>query len=268
VARKRMIDPSIWINEDFGTLSILGKLIFIGLFSNADDEGRGKASPAYIKAVLFPYNDDLRIADVEKTLEELSSKMSVIFYSCDGNMYYTLTSWNTFQKIDKPTESKIPDYDDTNLNIHRLFAEGSPSIRQPVALNRKEKNKKRIRIKHEKKRREYIVKIYNRYCTKLSQVQKITEKRKSTIDKFLKEFNLKQFRDICKSANSSDFLTGDNERKWKADFDFLMRTDKATSVLEEKYNNSKGGMNDFKELWEEAKNEQSRNNTSNNITSW
>lgn len=142
MARKRMIDPSMWINEDFGSLSILAKLVFIGLFSNADDEGRGKASPAYIKAVLFPYNDDLRIADIEKALLEISSKMSVIFYSCDENKYYTLISWNTFQKIDKPTESKILEYDETNSNIRRLFDEGSPNSSRVLSPKRKEYKRK------------------------------------------------------------------------------------------------------------------------------
>lgn len=49
-----------------------------------------------------------------------------------------------------------------------------------------------------------------------------------------------------------------------------MRTDKATNVLEGKYSNSKGGMNDFKELWEEAKeqDDKTRNNTSDNSFSW
>ena len=42
MARKRMIDPNIWDSEDFSKLSILGRLLFIGMFSNADDEGRGK----------------------------------------------------------------------------------------------------------------------------------------------------------------------------------------------------------------------------------
>lgn len=125
MARKRMIDPSIWTNEDFGTISHLAELIFIGLFSIADDEGRGKFSPAYIKAVLFPYKDDLRIADIEKALQEVSSKMSVIFYSCDENMYYTLNSWDTFQTINKPTESKIPAFDEQNPNIHRLYYNNS-----------------------------------------------------------------------------------------------------------------------------------------------
>lgn len=125
MARKRMLDPSIWINEDFGTISHLAELIFIGLISIADDEGRGKISPAYIKAVLFPYKDDLRIADIEKALHEVSSKMSVIFYSCDENMYYTLTSWETFQTINKPTESKIPEYDEQNSNMHKLYCNNS-----------------------------------------------------------------------------------------------------------------------------------------------
>ena len=263
MARKRMIDPSMWINEDFGALSILAKLVFIGLFSNADDEGKGKASPAYIKAVLFPYNDDLRIADIEKTLLEISSKMSVIFYSCDENKYYTLTSWNTFQKIDKPSESKIPDYDETNSNIRRLFDDYSTTIRRPVAPNRIEKNKKEIENK-----RNRIKDIYNANCPKLPQVQKLTDKRKTAIDKFVKEFTEEQFEQICKIANSTDFLIGENDNGWKADFDFLMRIDKATNVLEGRYDTKKSGIYDFKELMKEAIDEQGGNNTSNNSYGW
>lgn len=71
----------------------------------------------------------------------------------------------------------------------------------------------------------------------MPQVQKLTDKRNKAIDAFLKEFTVEQFKQICKIANESKFLTGQNERKWKADFDFLMRTDKATNILEEKYNN-------------------------------
>ena len=52
VARKRMIDPNIWQSEDFSKLSTLGKLVFIGLFSLADDEGRGRCNPVYLKSTL------------------------------------------------------------------------------------------------------------------------------------------------------------------------------------------------------------------------
>lgn len=77
--------------------------------------------------------------------------------------------------------------------------------------------------------------IYNLYCTKLSQVQKVTDRREKAIDNFLKEFSVEQFEEICKKVNNTAFLIGQNDRKWKADFDFLMRVDKATSILEDKY---------------------------------
>ena len=102
----------------------------------------------------------------------------------------------------------------------------------------------------------------------MPQIQKITDKRIKAIDKFIKEFTEEQFIQICKIANSTDFLIGNNDKGWKADFDFIMRIDKATNILEGKYNNSKNGMNDFKELWEEAQNEQTGNNSSNNSFSW
>ncbi len=105
MARKRMIDPNIWQSEDFGKLSTLGKLVFIGLFSNADDEGRGRANPTYLKSILFPYEESIRSADIDKTLSEISSNMSVIFYSCNGSNYYSLTKWYDWQRIEKPQDS-------------------------------------------------------------------------------------------------------------------------------------------------------------------
>ena len=101
-----------------------------------------------------------------------------------------------------------------------------------------------------------IIEIYNFNCPNLPQVKKITEKRKRMIRTFLKEFTEEQFAEICKMANNNIFLTGKNNRGWKADFDFLMRVDKATSVLEGKYGGSadeKSKADILKELEEELK---------------
>lgn len=94
---------------------------------------------------------------------------------------------------------------------------------------------KKNKVNKNKEKENKIKDIYNTNCPKLPQVQKITDKRKTAIDKFTKEFTEEQFEQICKIANSTDFLIGKNEKKWKADFDFLMRIDKATNVLEGKY---------------------------------
>ena len=127
--------------------------------------------------------------------------------------------------------------------------------------------------KKEKKMNKYndVIEIYNTYCTNLAKVQKLTEKRKIAINKLLKEINIEQFKEICMIANKSDFLTGNNDRNWKADFDFVIRPDKAVSILEGKYNfKKKDKMDGFRELWEEARleDEQAGNNTNNNTFSW
>lgn len=109
MARKRMISPSIWNSRSFSKLSDFTKIVFISLFSHADDEGRGTADPAYIKSITFPWDGDKkRVADIQQALSQIALHMSVQFYSVDGEEYYFMTKWTEYQKIDKPTKSKLP----------------------------------------------------------------------------------------------------------------------------------------------------------------
>ena len=107
---------------------------------------------------------------------------------------------------------------------------------------------KEIELKTKKEKDKYnsLVEIYNFNCPNLPKVQKITNKRKTAINKFLKEYTKEQFIEICRIANNNDFLMGKNDRGWKADFDFLMKVDKATSILEGKYGNITQNENNVK----------------------
>ena len=149
MARKRMIDPNIWMSEDFSKLSTLAKLVFIGMFSNADDEGRGRAKAIYLKSILFPYDEAIRVIDVDKTLSEIGSNMSVTFYSHNGNEYYVFDNWSKWQKVDKPTPSIIPAPEDDSVAIRRTFGEHSTNNRGALPPNRLEQNRteKKIFIK-------------------------------------------------------------------------------------------------------------------------
>ena len=94
--------------------------------------------------------------------------------------------------------------------------------------------------------------IYNEECTNLPKCLKITEKRKVAINKCLKEkIDEEVFREICIKANQSNFLIGENDRNWKADFDFVTRSDKAMQILEGKYENRQKSNNIFYELGKE-----------------
>jgi hypothetical protein len=160
MARKRMLSPEIWESESFSSLSDTAKIVFISLISHADDEGRGKANAGFVKSMTFPYDEGKRITDITKALNEIAQLMSVRFYKYDGSEYYCLTKWSVWQKIDKPSKSKIPPpttetdrgvgellpesgknekFDEHSANTSRILDEASATKE-----NRIEKNKKRI----------------------------------------------------------------------------------------------------------------------------
>lgn len=108
MARKRMISPEIWTSQDFSELSNFEKIVFISLFSHADDEGRGVAEASFIASATFPFDKNRRDTDIEKALTKIALTMSVRLYSVNGRKYYVMTSWKRWQKIDKPSKSKLP----------------------------------------------------------------------------------------------------------------------------------------------------------------
>jgi len=108
LARNRMISPLFWENEKLGACSHMERLLFLGLISNADDEGLGQGNPKRLARIIFQYDDDLRASDVEKGLERLQSNGSIRLYSVDGFSYYQVVNFPKYQSINKPTPSKLP----------------------------------------------------------------------------------------------------------------------------------------------------------------
>lgn len=131
--RKRTIDPTIWSDEKFCQLSLKARLLFIGLFSNADDEGFIHGNSIYLRSTIFPYENwtEEEIISLRKELLEL--KMIEIFGGKIGTQdheYIHLPRWWDYQpKPDYPTPSKIANslidmgkLDRKNLaTIHRNF---------------------------------------------------------------------------------------------------------------------------------------------------
>lgn len=150
MARKRMLSPEIWDNDRFGSLSLLAKIIWIGMISNADDEGRGRAAASYLKGRILPY-DELRIADIDKALLEISQKMSVKLYEIEGSRFYELTHWQNWQSLNRPTKSKLPAPPDCGEGEIILNSENSLSTHEQLTeyslLEKKGKEKKGIEEK-------------------------------------------------------------------------------------------------------------------------
>ena len=91
---------------------------------------------------------------------------------------------------------------------------------------------------------ETIKDLYNSICKDLSKVRSISSSRKRHLKARWKQFeyNLGTFEECFKKVQASDFCTGENERGWKADFDWLIKNDNnMVKVLEGKYDNKNGG---------------------------
>jgi len=101
--RKRMIDPEFWSDETIGQWSFQGRLFYIALWNFADDEGRFKAHSKLLKAQIFPYDEKITIDILKKEIES-----KVQWYSTDKQQYGFLRNFLKYQRIDRPSASKIP----------------------------------------------------------------------------------------------------------------------------------------------------------------
>lgn len=107
--RRRMIDPDFWTDSKLGKATRDERLLFIGLFSNADDEGRIMADPPYLKSIIFPYDDDITSSHVREMRDHLAQiNSNVILYQNSGEDYIQLKQWDRHQKPRYPKSSKFP----------------------------------------------------------------------------------------------------------------------------------------------------------------
>jgi hypothetical protein len=81
MARIRTIKPQFFKNEDIAELSAMTRLLFIGLWTQADRDGRLEDRPKRLKAEIFPYEN----FDIEKGLNELKSAGFIIRYKANVN---------------------------------------------------------------------------------------------------------------------------------------------------------------------------------------
>jgi hypothetical protein len=113
---RRMIDAGIWANEHFAMLPPMARLLQIGIINMADDQGRMKAHPAYLRSQIFPY-DDVLINDVQSWLDQIAANDTLILYEVDGKAYLQLLNWWQYQSPSFASPSQYPRPDGWNDRI-------------------------------------------------------------------------------------------------------------------------------------------------------
>ncbi len=106
MARIRSIKPEFWTSEQVMECSLNARLMFVGMWNFADDNGRLPLSAKSIKAQIFP-SDNLSSDTILGMIEELSANGLVLTYDVEGKEYLQITGWQ-HQRIDKPQAGKYP----------------------------------------------------------------------------------------------------------------------------------------------------------------
>lgn len=146
MARIRSIKPDAFTSDSLSGVPVLARWTFAGLWTYCDDEGRARADVRLIKAALFPIDDGTTLADVRGVLDELESIGAICRYTVAGITYMHVPKWEEHQKINRPTESKLPPcpgcsgvVPEASMKDHGALTE--PSVSPPDRKGNREQGK-------------------------------------------------------------------------------------------------------------------------------
>lgn len=107
MARSRNIKPGFFTNDELAECSPHARLLFAGLWTIADKEGRLDDRPKKVKALVLPFDN----VDCDELLQQLHDRKFIQRYQVQDGAYIQITNWKKHQNPHcKEAPSEIPEY--------------------------------------------------------------------------------------------------------------------------------------------------------------
>lgn len=111
MARSRNIKPGFFTNDELAECSPHARLLFAGLWTIADKEGRLDDRPKKVKALVLPFDN----VDCDELLQQLHDRKFIQRYQVQDGAYIQITNWKKHQNPHcKEAPSEIPEYCEAN----------------------------------------------------------------------------------------------------------------------------------------------------------
>jgi hypothetical protein len=94
MARTRSIKPSFFSNDILAECEPMARLLFAGLWTLADRDGRLEYRPRRIKGALFPYDN----CDIEGLVKQLADRGFVVVYRANGIDVLSIPTFSEHQR--------------------------------------------------------------------------------------------------------------------------------------------------------------------------
>lgn len=144
MARKRGINPNIWEDPTFNSITRDARLLYIGMISNADDEGYIRADAGILKRTIFGF-DDITQDEVEKWRKELENFRGLHFYKDNGELYAHLANFVKYQgqQKDRVQASVYPVCSKCVAGAKQVPTQVSKEVSKKVIIKEKEISKEK-----------------------------------------------------------------------------------------------------------------------------
>ena len=100
MARIRTIKSEFWEDEKLAKLPVYARLLFIGTWNFADDNGVLLANPVLMKSHIFPY-EDIGISTISEWIDMLVENGMLIRTIYNGKDYLVIRKFLIHQKINR-----------------------------------------------------------------------------------------------------------------------------------------------------------------------
>ena len=129
MARSRNIKPGFFTNDELAECSPYARLLFAGLWTIADREGRGEDRPKKIKVLVLPFDN----LDVDELMQALHDKGFIHRYEVEGDKYFQICNWAKHQNPHhKEIASVIPSPPEHKDTVCDGYVPLSNTIREAI----------------------------------------------------------------------------------------------------------------------------------------
>lgn len=106
----------------------------------------------------------------------------------------------------------------------------------------KEKKIKENKIKNNNEKYQQVTTLYNSICASFPKLTKLSDKRKESIrERLAQGYSMDDFKRLFELVEGSKFLKGDNNRGWRASFDWMITDANMAKTLDGNYSDRERG---------------------------
>lgn len=240
MAERRMFAKTIIDSDAFLDMPATTQLLYFHLSMRADDDGFIN-KPKSIMRICRCNDDDMKMLIAKKFIIPFESGIVVIKH------------WKIHNYIakDRYTETKYKEEKSTlaldenkayTENISELYTECIQPVYDLDTQVREGKDSIG-KVSVGKGRIDYngIKDAYNTLCPSLPAVRYLSDARKKAIKARLNSYSEDDLIEAFKKTEASEFLKGQNDRNWQANFDWIMKDSNLAKILDGKYDNRLSG---------------------------